>query len=70
MFLRVGFDSTIFDLTRGVVLESAKVRRVSVGKVMCRFFIQRLVNSESRNQVGEASVESLPDGLNEGFIGV
>jgi hypothetical protein len=32
MFLRVGFDSTVFDLTRGVVLESAKVRRGSVGQ--------------------------------------
>ena len=70
VFLRVGFDSTVFDLTRGVVLESAKVRRVSVGKVKSMSFIRRLVKSESRSQVGEASVESLPDGLNEGFIGI
>ena len=70
MFLRVGFDSTVFDLTRGIVLESAKVRRVSVGKVESMSFIRRLVKSESRNQVGEASAESLPDGLNEEFIGV
>ena len=70
VFLSVGFDSTIFDLTRGVVLESSKVRRVSVSKVKSMSFIRRLVKSESRNQVGKASVESLPDGLNEEFIGV
>ena len=70
MFLRVCFDSTVFDLTRGIVLESAKVRRVSVGEVESMSFIRRLVKSESRNQVGKASAESLPDGLNEEFIGV
>ena len=70
VFVRAGFDSIVFDLTRGVVLESAKVRRVSVGKVKSMSFIRRLVKSESRNQVGEASVESLPDRLNEEFIGV
>jgi hypothetical protein len=69
VFLRVDFDSTVFNLTRGVVLESAKVRRVSVSKVKSMSFIRRLVNSESRNQAGEAPV-SLPDGLNEEFIGV
>lgn len=70
VFLRVGFDSTVFDLTRGVVLESSKVRRVSVSKVKRMSFIWRLMKSESRNQVGEASVGSLPGGLNEEFIGV
>ena len=38
VFVRAGFDSIVFDLTRGVMLESAKVRRVSVGKVKSMSF--------------------------------
>ena len=46
--LRVGFDSTVFDLTKGVALESAKVRRVPVGKV------ERMSFHPATGEVGES----------------